>query len=391
MKKVKILVISEQFFPSIGSASILMKDLCEYLVSKNFEVCVLTSIPDRTPPESSKQLNKNIKIKRIYIPFQKSSIWVLRGLSSLPAPIIYFFYAVFFFRKFDHVFVYLSPLTLGLTGSMIKFFFGSKFTLNVQDLFPQSAIDLNILKNSFLIKLFRAIEKKIYFSADLITAHSSGNIKFILNSYPALSGKLRLMHNWIDFNKSDAPLKNDFDIKKNKKNIIYAGILGPSQIQGLLIFIEQFKYLNPDEYDLILLIEGSEVLNLEKYLLQNSYTNIRIYTFVPPEEYETLLSRVDIGLIALSDQVKTPVVPGKLLGYMKAQLSVILIADVNNDSHELIKDSSCGFSSDHKKRNIKKMLQELDKSNLQELGKNGYEYALRNFKMENIIDDLFNL
>ena len=126
-------------------------------------------------------------------------------------------------------------------------------------------------------------------------------------------------------------------------------------------------------------------------MLQNSYTNIRIYTFVPPEEYETLLSRVDIGLIALSDQVKTPVVPGKLLGYMKAQLSVILIADVNNDSHELIKDSSCGFSSDHKKRNIKKMLQELDKSNLQELGKNGYEYALRNFKMENIIDDLFNL
>ena len=126
MKKVKILVISEQFFPSIGSASILMKDLCEYLVSRNFEVCVLTSIPDRIPPESSKQLNENIKIKRIYIPFQKSSIWVLRGLSSLPAPIIYFFYAVFFFRKFDHVFVYLSPLTLGLTGSMIKFFFKSK-------------------------------------------------------------------------------------------------------------------------------------------------------------------------------------------------------------------------------------------------------------------------
>ena len=91
-----------------------------------------------------------------------------------------------------------------------------------------------------------------------------------------------------------------------------------------------------------MLIEGSEVLNLEKYLLQNSYTNIRIYAFVPPEEYETLLSRVDMGLIALSDQVKTPV-PGKLLGYMKAQLSVILIADENNDSHELIKILAVDF------------------------------------------------
>ena len=65
-----------------------------------------------------------------------------------------------FFKKFDYVFIYSPPLSLGLTGTIIKFFSGSKFIFNVQDLFPQSAIDLNILKNSFLIKLFRIIEKK---------------------------------------------------------------------------------------------------------------------------------------------------------------------------------------------------------------------------------------
>ena len=391
MKKTKILVVSDQFFPSIGSAANLMTELCEYLALKEFDVFVLTSKPDRIPPDSLRELNKNIKIKRIYIPFQKSSLYLFRGFFTLLAPLIYFFKAMLFFKKFDYVFIYSPPLSLGLTGTIIKFFTGSKFIFNVQDLFPQSAIDLNILKNSFLIKLFRIIEKKIYFSADLITAHSQGNLNFILKSHPALIKKARIMHNWIDFKKTKSPLKKNFEINENKKNIIFAGILGPSQFQGLLSFIKEFKYLNADVYDLILLIEGSEVSRLKKYLDQNTFKNIRIYPFIPPEEYETLLSKVDIGLITLSEEVKTPVVPGKLLSYMKAKLPVILIADINNDSHALIRDSGCGFSSDHNNKNIKKLLLEIDKSNLKDIGKKGYQYAYKNFKMENIINNLFKL
>ena len=148
MKKSKILVISDQFFPSIGSAANLMTELCEYLSLKGFEVFVLTSKPDRIPPNSMKELNENIKIKRIYIPFQKSSLYLFRGFFTLLAPLIYFFKAMLFFKKFDYVFIYSPPLSLGLTGSIIKIFFDSKFIFNVQDLFPQSAIDLNILKNS---------------------------------------------------------------------------------------------------------------------------------------------------------------------------------------------------------------------------------------------------
>ena len=194
-----------------------------------------------------------------------------------------------FFKKFDYVFIYSPPLSLGLTGSIIKIFFDSKFIFNVQDLFPQSAIDLNILKNSFLIKLFRMIEKKIYFSADLITAHSQGNLNFILKSHPVLIKKAKLMHNWIDFKKTKAPLKKSFEINKNKKYYLLLYFRSIT-ICGLLSFIKEFKYLNADVYDLILLVEGSQVSTLRKYLDENTFKNIRIYPFISPEEYETLLS-----------------------------------------------------------------------------------------------------
>ena len=36
-------------------------------------------------------------------------------------------------------------------------------------------------------------------------------------------------------------------------------------------------------------------------------------------------------------------------------------------------------------------LLEIDKSNLKDIGKKGYQYAYKNFKMENIINNLFKL
>lgn len=389
MSKKKILIISDQFFPSIGSAANLMTDLSEYLIKKNFEVFVLTSHSDRKPPDSKRILDKNVITKRIYIPFQKSSAYLLRGFFSLIAPIIYFFWAIFYFKKFDYVFIYSPPLSLGLTGVLLKYFFNSKLIINVQDLFPQSAIDLGILKNIFLIWLFRLIEKKIYKTSDVITTHSYGNLKFIKEFYPPSKSKLKVMHNWIDFKKSNFPFNLDFEVNSSKKNIIFAGILGPSQISGLKSFIESFDTLNSEEYDLILLIEGSEVPAFKNYINKKNLQNIRIFPFISSEDYESLLSKVDIGLIALSEDVKTPVVPGKLLGYMKASLTVIVIADKYNDSHKLLKESGCGFSSNHEKENVDQMLNDLDKSDLKLLGNKGYSYAYENFRMENIIDKLF--
>ena len=197
------------------------------------------------------------------------------------------------------------------------------------------------------------------------------------------------MHNWIDFEKSNFPFNLDFEINSSKKNIIFAGILGPSQISGLKSFIESFNTLNSEEYDLILLIEGSEVPSFKNYINKKNLPNIRIFPFISSDDYESLLSKIDIGLIALSEDVKTPVVPGKLLGYMKASLAVIVIADKYNDSHKLLKESGCGFSSNHEKENIDQMLNDLDRSDLKLLGNKGYSYAYENFRMENIIDKLF--
>ena len=89
------------------------------------------------------------------------------------------------------------------------------------------------------------------------------------------------MHNWIDFKKSNFPFNLDFEVNSSKKNIIFAGILGPSQISGLKSFIESFDTLNSEEYDLILLIEGSEVPAFKNYINKKIYKTLEFFLSYP--------------------------------------------------------------------------------------------------------------
>ena len=85
-------------------------------------------------------------------------------------------------RRMDVIIVYSPPLPLAIAGSKLKRLYNAKYILNVQDLFPQNAIDLGILKNRLLIKLFKRIEADAYRNADIIAVHSESNKSF--SCYP---------------------------------------------------------------------------------------------------------------------------------------------------------------------------------------------------------------
>ena len=86
----------------------------------------------------------------------------------------------------------------------------------------------------------------------------------------------------------------------------------------------------------------------ENYGLKNIYFK----PFVSKEKYPELVKDADVGLVCLSSKNKTPVVPGKILGYMAASIPVVAFLNKESDGHVIISDSRCGFStvSDDEKR-----------------------------------------
>src|SRR5207302_8071865 len=92
---------------------------------------------------------------------------------------------------------YSPPLALGIVGSVLHRVKGIPHVLNVQDLVPQYAIDLGILKNRTLIRMLKWIEKTVYRNVQQITVHSQGNAEYMVREgVPA--AKLAIVPNWVD-------------------------------------------------------------------------------------------------------------------------------------------------------------------------------------------------
>ena len=382
----RFLLITDSYPPEIRSTSQILYDLVEELKERDYEVSVVTTKPryNLSSEDSSRKYKlvteeNGVKVVRIDTPSIHKVNYLKRGLATLILPFL--FYRVIkkeIKEKPDIIFVYSPPLTLGLSGVWAKKYFSSKFIFNVQDIFPQNAIDLGILKNSFIIKFFELIEKWIYKRADIISVHSEGNRQFLLDKKNQSEKKLRVIHNWIDLSEyknivSTKDFRTEYDLN-SKFIILFAGVLGPSQ--GLSNIIDIAKRIEEKE-------------KLEKKVNSENIKNVSFYPFIDKDIYPELLKSVDVGLVSLSSKNKTPVVPGKLLGYMAAGLPILAVLNKESDCHDIIKKAKCGFNliPEDEKGIINSILElESNKKLRKEFGESGRIFAENNFSKKTCID-----
>jgi glycosyltransferase involved in cell wall biosynthesis len=391
----KILVVSDSYPPEIRSASQLMKDLADELNHRGHEITVVTSWPRYNLSEKSvltplaeKNIEDGIDVIRVKSFSHHNVNYFIRGLAELFLPFIFFLKLLKYRINSDVVLIYSPPLPLAIVGILLKFFNKTKkIILNVQDLFPQNAIDLGIINKSYQIFFFRSLEKFAYKFSDLITFHSEGNLSLVKRIYIQYKYKFKLLHNWTNSDDFKKPRKIDFrkEWKINHKHVaIFAGVIGPSQFLELIIQIaKEFEY----RHDLLFLIvgDGSEKNNLEKYAIRLKLKNVIFKGFIEQVDYQDLLTICSIGLVCLNHKNKTPVVPGKILGYMAAGLPVIGFLNKESDAHSVIRNAQCGYTAnsddfDSCIRAFKALLN--DKRFPSKLGRNGLSYVNKNFSKE---------
>ena len=185
----RILLITDQYPPEIGSAANLFEDLGLSLLERNFQVDILTLFPkpyrliDNVSNEPYKQKiflfeRKNgLNIYRIRgFPIPKDNL-LLRGFEHFSTALFLFCRGLFITRP-HIILVYSPPLPLALASLLLSKIKRCKIIVNIQDLYPQTIIDLGLLKNNFLISIFKTIEKFVYQYSDYLIVHSKSNKKY---------------------------------------------------------------------------------------------------------------------------------------------------------------------------------------------------------------------
>lgn len=401
----RILLLTNFYPPEVRSISTMMRELAEGLTERGHEVTVLTSWPkENVSPDARLQdmpadtYEGKVRVVRVKIPSSYSTHYLRRGLAQLIMP--YFFWRALrrlHYKTVEGVIVYTPHLPLTLTGERIKKAYGARYLLNVQDIFPQNAIDLGIMRNKLLIEVFERMEARAYRVADAITTHTEGGRQFLMEKKGVLAEKITTVYNWIDVHtfeqiRATGQFRQRYGLE-NQFIFLFAGIFGPTQ--GLELILEAARRVQDlAEVHFLMVGEGTEKERLQKLATAQNLRNISFQPFVPPSEYPALLKEVDVGVMCLAPTNTTAVVPGKLWGFMASGLPVVAFLQKQSEGHRIIKEAGCGYSvvSDSVEKAAdcaRRMYSE--REGLRIMGQKGQNYAREHFDRGQCIDRLIKL
>jgi glycosyltransferase involved in cell wall biosynthesis len=403
----RILLLTAYFPPDTGSAAHLFYELGAELVRRGHQVTVITSMPGYHalgPLERYKgkrwlrEKVEGMEVARVATPRMPRRLMVGRALWQFGGAVA-FLAAGLCVSRHDVAMVYSPPLPLGLTALALRRLRSTPFVLNVQDLFPQSIVDLGLLRNRWLIRAFEAMERFLYAQADAITVHSEGNRRHVQGkSEPGSARKVRVIPNWVDTEfirpgermngfRQDHRLGDAFVVS-------FAGVLGYSQ--DLDVVLEAARILRSSDAQnqgrkregriLFLIVgDGVEKARLQAKAREMALDNVRFLPMQPWNRYPAVLQASDVCLATLHAEVRTPVVPSKILSIMAAGRPVVAAMNLDGDGPQLITDARCGLCvpPEDPQALAEAILQLYYNASLRdEFGRNGRRYAEEHLSLD---------
>ena len=159
------------------------------------------------------------------------------------------------------------------------------------------------------------------------------------------SGKSPLVPNWID-TKAIQPGSRENGLRASLGLdhhfvVSFAGIMGYSQ--DLETVLHSARILK-DQKDIVFLMvgDGVEKSKLQKLAQENQLDNVLFLPMQPKDKYPEVLLASDLCLATLRQEVKTPVVPSKILSIMAAGRPVLASLPLDGDAPRLIAEAQCG-------------------------------------------------
>jgi colanic acid biosynthesis glycosyl transferase WcaI len=400
----KILLISPFFPPEVGSAAHLYFELGQELRRQGHEVTVLTGLPRYHVAGPREKYRRRVMIKENFQGLQvmrvfnldipwNSPLW--RGLdqwvSALSTGL-----AGFGLPDFHAALVYSPPLPLALAALGQCRVRRRPLIVNIQDLFPQSAIDLGVLTDPRLIAIFRRLESFLYQQADLVMVHSEGNLRYVLAA-GGREGKVFVLPNWIDTQSlRPGSRSNGLRACLNLNNhfiVTFAGVMGYSQDLETVLASARILRDQP-EIAFLLVGDGVEKEKLVRLARQEDLRNVHFLPMQPKEKYPEVLAASDVCLATLRKEVQTPVVPSKILSIMAAGRPVLASLSLEGDAPRLIAAAQCGVcvppgEPEVLAGTILSLYEQPDLAH--DMGRNGRSYAVQHLSLERCTEQLENL
>lgn len=231
-------------------------------------------------------------------------------------------------KDIDLVWGTSPPLFQSLTSLLISKVKRKPFIFEVRDLWIDFAEELGIVKNPFVIRFMRFLEKHLYRLSQKIIVNSPGFKPFV--SKYVSEKKIDLVPNGVLIKEIEARENLGFRSKhalNNKFIAIYLGNIGvANDIETILAAAEQLKAHK--EIVLVIMGGGIKKPSFKKYIYQNKLSNVLLLDAVPKSEVSKILADVDVCIATLKNiSLFKTTYPNKVFDYMAARKPTVLAID----------------------------------------------------------------
>jgi colanic acid biosynthesis glycosyl transferase WcaI len=233
---------------------------------------------------------------------------------------------------------------LGLTGWAIAKARRAALVFNVQDVFPDVAVELGVLKEGRLLDATRRLERFCYERADAVTVLSK-ELQDNVRAKTSQPGKVRVIPNFVDA-VAIAPANRENQYRREfglegKTVVMYAGNVGLSQ--SLDIVLEAAGALG-HESDVVFVINGQGAARRELEQQARGLGNVLFVDMQPAERLTEVLSAADIHLVPLKRGLARSSVPSKTYSILAAARPLIASVDRGSEVARLIERAEAGVA-----------------------------------------------
>jgi colanic acid biosynthesis glycosyl transferase WcaI len=325
--------------------------MCRELVRAGHQVDVVTAMPHHPVGEifpryrgrfSCLEFQDGVRVRRTWLYAAAGSGW--RRILSYFSFMVTSLYSITRVRAPDYIFVDSPPLFLGVTGWMASVYWKCPFIFNVADLWPDSVLDLGVMKEGAFIKAAFWLEGWIYRRAQFVNAVTRGIYDVLLNRKNVPAAKILFLPNGVDTNIVQ-PLPSDESLKKQlgltgKRIAIYAGNHGYAAGAEQILQAAKLLESHP-ELHFLFVGDGPDKTRLQNLAAELQLQNTTFLDSIPLESMSSYLSIADIALITLRKAgVTRGARPAKTFVMMAAAKPIVLAAE--GEAEELIASSGAG-------------------------------------------------
>jgi putative colanic acid biosynthesis glycosyltransferase WcaI len=355
---VHIVLLSLVFRPDNVSTAHVMADLAADLVSAGHQVTVFTTTPHYNKDAGAEESQprrlfwgpllqaseyRGMRVYHAWMPRKGRSV-ILRLLAWVWFHVVSTLAALFLARRPDVILAPSPPLTVGVSAWLLGLARGVPFVYNVQEIYPDIAINLGALKNPVLIRLLHGLERFVYGRARIITVISPRMRERLLEK-GVRAEKVVVIPNFVDVDDlvprpKDNPFSREFQVH-DKFVASYAGNLGPAQ--GLECFIDAAEQLRDlPEVRLMLIGDGTLASDLRSSAEARGLSNLMVVPYQPYARVPDIYGASDVCVVAQAIATASDAIPSKVYRIMACERPIVALTEAQSDLAQLIGAADAG-------------------------------------------------